>query len=93
MAIHYGLCIKGKLGKRTEIGQRTDKLPEAQNRFNALDQGSAAEPEQEEQTEKFACEICEATFNTKTGLGQRIRYRHPKLANKRIAAVEADIQR
>ena len=94
MAIHYALCIKGKLGKTTEIGQSTDKLPEAQNRFNALNQGSAAEPEQKEQTEKFVCEICEATFDTKTGLGQHIRHRHPKLANeKRIAAVEADIQR
>ena len=94
MVIHYGLCIKGKLGKTTEIGQNTDKLPEAQNKFDALNQGNAAESEQKEQTEKFACEVCEATFDTKTGLGQHIRHRHPKLANeKRIAAVEADILR
>ena len=93
IAIHYGLCIKGKLGKKTGIRQNIDELPEAQNRFNALSQDTAVEPEQEEQVEKFTCEVCEAAFGTKPGLGQHIRHRHPKLANEKRMAVEADIQR
>ena len=42
----------------------------------------------------YDCEVCQERFPTKIGFGQHIRHRHPDLSNqKRIAAVETDIER
>ena len=40
------------------------------------------------------CDVCSATFESKSGLGQHVRHCHPNLANKlRLQAAKKDIER
>lgn len=95
MAIHYGKCIKGQIGRtngRGPTAPRRVDTPDTHNRFEGLAQET--QPAADADTQNFPCEACSATFRSKIGLGQHIRHRHPDWANeKRIAAVAADIER
>lgn len=95
VAIHYGKCVKGQIGRtngrQPTAPQRAETL-DTHNRFEGLAQET--QPAADADTPIYTCEACSATFSLKIGLGQHIRHRHLDWANKkRLAAVAADIER
>jgi hypothetical protein len=99
IAIHYGLCRKKNrplnptATTADDIVTPTQTFQLSPNRFAGLQISEADDSTTSSTQPNFQCSEYEASFNSKIGLVQHLRHKHPTLANEnRLAAVQKDIE-